>query len=165
MRQSLASPSFINNERLFKESQKSYSKKNQNVFFSFFLSFFFFFFWPGRSRTSDSWIRSQTRSRCYGLSCKVYMSHRMTKPTKWPLHPAKTQISLCIHPVWSESSLSAWRNIGSSATHWAPRLILVVAGHKGHFLGFVMRWLTFRKCIFIFASGLRNKPHFWRLCL
>ena len=39
MRQSLASQSFINNERLFKESQESYLKKNQNVFF-----FFFFFF-------------------------------------------------------------------------------------------------------------------------
>ena len=31
MRQSLASQSFINDERLFKESQESYSKKNQNV--------------------------------------------------------------------------------------------------------------------------------------
>ena len=33
--------------------------------------------------------------------------------------PAKTQISLGIRPVWSESSLSAWRNLGSLATHWA----------------------------------------------
>ena len=40
MRQSLASQSFINNERLFKERQESYSKKNQNVVFFFFLSFF-----------------------------------------------------------------------------------------------------------------------------
>ena len=32
---------------------------------------------------------------------------------------AKTQISLGICPVWSESSLFAWRNLGSSATHWA----------------------------------------------
>ena len=47
------------------------------------------------------------------------MSHRMTKPTKWPLRPAKTQISLCIRPIWSESSLSAWTNTGSPATHWA----------------------------------------------
>ena len=31
--------------------------------------------------------------------------------------PAKTQISLGIRPVWSESSLSAWRNLGSLATH------------------------------------------------
>ena len=53
--------------------------------------------------------------------------------------PATTQISLGIRPVWSESSLSAWRNLGSLATHWAhgkdsdqtgrmPRLIWVFAG-------------------------------------
>ena len=35
------------------------------------------------------------------------------------VRPAKTQISLGIHPVWSESSLSAWRKLGSLATHWA----------------------------------------------
>ena len=62
----------------------------------------------------------------------------MTKPTKW-LRPAKTQISLGIRPVWSESSLSAWRKLGSLATHWThseesdqtgrmPRLIWVFAG-------------------------------------
>ena len=43
----------------------------------------------------------------------------MTKRTKLSLRPVKTQISLGIHPVWSESLLSAWRNIGSSVTHWA----------------------------------------------
>ena len=42
----------------------------------------------------------------------------MTKPTKWHVHPAKTQISLSIRPVWSESSLSVWRNLGSLAAHW-----------------------------------------------
>ena len=53
--------------------------------------------------------------------------------------PAKTQISLGIRPVWSESSLSAWRNLRSLATHWVhnedsdqtgrmPRLIWVLAG-------------------------------------
>ena len=35
------------------------------------------------------------------------------------LHPAKTQISLGICQVWSVSSLSAWRKLGSLATHWA----------------------------------------------
>ena len=55
------------------------------------------------------------------------------------VRPAKTQISLGICPVWSESSLSAWRKLGSLATHWAhskdsdqtgqmPRLIWVFAG-------------------------------------
>ena len=58
---------------------------------------------------------------------------------QWHVRPAKTQISLGIHPVWSESSLSAWRKVGSLATHWAhskdtdqngwmPRLIWVFAG-------------------------------------
>ena len=37
----------------------------------------------------------------------------MTKPTKWSVRPVKTQVSLVIRPVWSESSLSAWRIIGS----------------------------------------------------
>ena len=35
------------------------------------------------------------------------------------VRPAKTQISLGIRPVKSESSLSAWRKFGSLATHWA----------------------------------------------
>ena len=38
------------------------------------------------------------------------------------VRPAKTQISLGslgIRPIWSESSLSAWRNTGFSVTHWA----------------------------------------------
>ena len=78
----------------------------------------------------------------------------MTKSTKWPVHPAKTQISLGmgIHPGWSESLLSTWKNLGSSATHWVhsedsdqtgqmPRLIWVFAGHTYHFVGFVELWL------------------------
>ena len=52
------------------------------------------------------------------LSYRSNMIHHTTKPTR-PVHPAKTWISLGIHPVWSESSLSAWRNLGSLATHWA----------------------------------------------
>ena len=75
--------------------------------------------------------------KCFGLYSD--MSRLMTKPTKWHVRPAKTQISLGIRPVWSESSLSAWRMLGSLATHWAhsedsdqtgqmPRLIWVFAG-------------------------------------
>ena len=70
------------------------------------------------------------------------------------VRPAKTQICLGIRPVWSESSLSAWRKLGSLATHWAhsedsdqtgriPRLIWVFAGRKAHFVGFVMRRLKY----------------------
>ena len=55
------------------------------------------------------------------------------------VRPAKTQNSLGIRPVWSESSLSAWWKLGPLATHWVhsedsdqtgrmPRLIWVFTG-------------------------------------
>ena len=40
------------------------------------------------------------------------MSRNTTKPKKLLMRPAKTQISLGIRPDWSESLLSAWRNLG-----------------------------------------------------
>ena len=83
----------------------------------------------------------------------LQLRHLMTKPTKWPVRPVKTQISLGIHPIRSESSLSTWRNIGPLSTSWAhsensdqtgrmSRLIWVFAGHTYHFVGFVMRRLS-----------------------
>ena len=61
------------------------------------------------------------------------------KTNKMTVRPAKTQINLGVGWVWSEYSLSAWRKLGSLATHWAhnedsdqtgrmPRLIWVFAG-------------------------------------
>ena len=75
----------------------------------------------------------------YGLKD---MSRLMTNTTKWHVCPAKTQISLGIRPIWSESSLSAWRKLGSLGslrTHWThsedsdqtglmPRLVWVLTG-------------------------------------
>ena len=68
----------------------------------------------------------------------INLSRFMTKPTKWHVRPAKTQISLDIHPS-DQSSLPAWRKLGSLATHWAhseafhqtgqiPRMIWVFVG-------------------------------------
>ena len=78
----------------------------------------------------------------------------MTKPKNWPVHPAKTQISLGIRPVWSVSSLSAWRKHGSLATHWVhskdsdqtgrmPRLTWAFARRTCHFVDFVMLQLIY----------------------
>ena len=61
------------------------------------------------------------------------------KTNKMPVRPAKTQISLGIRPVWSDSLLSAWKKLGALATYWAhskeskqtwrmPRLIWAFAG-------------------------------------
>ena len=73
------------------------------------------------------------------------------KTNKMTVHPAKTQISLGIRPVWSESSLSAWRKLGSLATHWAysedwsdwadAQADLSLRWVHTHFVGFVTRWL------------------------
>ena len=56
-------------------------------------------------------LLSQTVHHCY-------MSRLMTNPTKWHVRSAKTHISLDIRPVWSESSLSAWRKRGSFASSY-----------------------------------------------
>ena len=83
-----------------------------------------------------------------------YLSRSMAKPTERPVCPAKTQISLGIRPVWSESLLSAWRSLRSLAilrahskdsdqTGHLPSLIGVFARHTGNFLGFVMWWLIY----------------------
>ena len=68
------------------------------------------------------------------------------------VRPAKTQISLGSHPVWSESSLcTQWvakdpsflhaDSEDSDQTGRMPRLIWVFAGRTCHFVGFVMRGL------------------------
>ena len=100
----------------------------------------------------------------------IPMSRLMTKPTKCHVRPAKTQISLGIRPVWSESSLSAWKKLGSLATQWAhsedsdqtgrmPRLNWVfwsdwadaqadlsLRWAHSHFVGFVTRRLILNVC-------------------
>ena len=73
---------------------------------------------------------------------------------KLTVRPAKTQISLGIRPVCSESSLSAWRKLGSLATHWAhskdwsdwadAQVDLSLRWAHNHFVGFVMRRLNCR---------------------
>ena len=59
---------------------------------------------------------------------ELTMSLCMTKPTKWHARPAKIQISLSIRPVWSEFSLSAWRKLGSLATHWVQAKTVIRLG-------------------------------------
>ena len=105
------------------------------------------------------------RNKCcyYNRHCNVYETVH-DKPAKWHVRPAKTQISLGICPVWSESLLSTWRKLGSLATQWVhskdsdqigrmPSLIRVFAGCTCRFVALVMRWLMYiymsckmRKC-------------------
>ena len=93
-------------------------------------------------------VTSRIYYRSHRLT-KTCLNHLMSKPTKWHVRPAKPQISLGIRPVWSEFSLSAWRNIWSLAIRWThsedpdqtgrmPRLIWVFAGRTLNLL--VLPW-------------------------
>ena len=84
---------------------------------------------------------------CVCMLLKKHFSRRITKPTKWQVRPANTQISLGICPVWSVFTVcmkKAW------ATHWVhskdsdqtgqmPRLIWVFTGRKATLLVFSCR--------------------------
>ena len=60
---------------------------------------------PGRiPQKTDFHVKWLNFTAITEASWTLYVSRGMTKPTKW-VRPAKTQISLGIRPVWSESSL------------------------------------------------------------
>ena len=92
----------------------------------------------------------------------------MTKPTKWHVGPAKTQISQGIGPVWSESLLSTWRKLGFLATHWAhsedwsdwvdAKADLSLRWARSHFVGFVTRRVIY------LMSMCMTKPTKWLKC-
>ena len=92
------------------------------------------------------------------------VSHDVVQLLSWATAQQNQQNDLCarqrLRSAWAstksdQSSLSAWRNLGSLATHWAhsedsdqtgwmPRLICVLAGRTGHIVGFLMMWLNYK---------------------
>ena len=73
------------------------------------------------------------------------MSRIVTKPTKWHVCPAKTQISLGIRPVWSESLQCAqWvaKDPSFLQTADSEDSDMIFCWAHSHFVGFVMRRLS-----------------------
>ena len=73
-------------------------------------------------------FRNQTMSyQFYNLKFDIYNHMRSKiepphdKTNKMTVRQVKTQISLDICPVWSESLLSAWGKLGSLTTQWVHR--------------------------------------------
>ena len=99
--------------------------------------------WPTGFRDIQVWKCGwqMTTDNWYTISSPCEPSAQVSyKTNKVTMRPAKTQISLGICQVWSASSPSPWRNLGSLATHqvhsedsdqtgWMPRLIWVLARH------------------------------------
>ena len=49
------------------------------------------------------WLMAVCTYDCRFCLDPPYISHNTTKPTKWPVHPLESHISLGIHPVWASS--------------------------------------------------------------
>ena len=90
----------------------------------------------------------------------------MTKPIKWHVRPAKTQIILGIRPVWSESSLSTWRKCVSLATHWVHMKDTDQTGEM-HRLIWVFAWRTVILLVwswFVLCWGLTSQSTIFQSC-
>ena len=107
------------------------------------------------------------------ISQTLKMSRLMTKPTNWHVHPAKTQISPGIHPVWSVFAVcikKAWvlpvqRTAKTDQTGRMPRLIRVFTGHIVILL--VLLWgssnsFNHELLHFLISVRVGNSPN-WRL--
>ena len=91
----------------------------------------------------------------------------MTIPTKWHAHPAKTQISLGICPVWSVFVVrmnKAW--VLSYRVDAQADLSLLWA--HSHFVGFVMRRLNFENRLLVKVGwlcwGLTSQSTIFQSC-
>ena len=111
---------------------------------------------------------------------QLYLSRSMTKPTKWPVRPAKTQISLPNCIVWSESSLCAqWVAmdpnvprtaktlirlggcLGWSESSLGAHAILLVLSCRGSFL---LRWWKYAAVdVLLTAVLIYNSSRLWIL--
>ena len=80
----------------------------------------------------------------------------MTKPTKWHVRPAKTQISessLCAQWVGKDPRCRHADSEDSDQTGWMPRLLRVFAWRTCHLVGFDMRRLiSFYASLFVFVG-------------
>ena len=112
-------------------------------------SLFLFNATVSQNSTAVSKDTDQTAQADLGHGCLQYKPAH-NKIYKMACTPSKNSDQLGISTVWS---VSAWRKLGSWATHWAhskdsdqtgqmPRLIWVFAGRTCHFVGFVMAQLV-----------------------
>ena len=68
-------------------------------------------------------------TRALQMTC--YLSHLMTKPTKWSVRPAKTQVSPGIRPVWSVFAVCMKKPWVLSCSLSAQRRLIRLGGYAG----------------------------------
>ena len=93
-----------------------------------------------------------------------HFSQRMTKSAIRPVQPAKTQITMRVRGVWSDSSLIACaiysirailREMNKNPCHtvWLYRLIWIFAGPTHLIVGFIVRLLSAYRLILYFYNS------------
>ena len=96
--------------------------------------------WTFAARIGDKYQIRLTRSNYYN-----HTNRHVTKPTKWLCAQRRLRSAWASAQSDQESSLSAWRKLGSLSTHWAqaktlirlggmPRMNWVFAGRTCHLL-------------------------------
>ena len=94
----------------------------------------------------------------YELYCVVIFGHGQ---------PEKTQISLHVHPVWSASLMTAWRNCRSLAILRVHMLTWVFAGYtclKAHYLTLWLIWCAMHEKGPYAFCGQVGRDHSAQLC-
>ena len=87
-----------------------------------------------------------------------HLSHRITKPTKWHVPQAKTQVSLGIRPVWSVSAVRLGRCPGWSESSLDTKVILLVLSWDDSFL------INSESYIYFLYKEIEDLGHFiWNL--
>ena len=118
-------------------------------------------------RESEGWWLIETAAYRY--------EPRHDKANKVSERPAKTQICLGIRPVWSESSLYAWRKLWSLATQWAHSedsdqtgrtLTLLVLSCRGSYSVpvLVLQGKCLKRCLFYCRSKNEDEAHTSLVC-
>ena len=121
---------------------------------------------------SESWAECGIRLHCWFLYYVFYILAAPRQNQQYDVRLAKTQMSLGIRPVWSETSLCAQTvakdpsfphadSEDSDVAMWMPRLIWVFAGRKDYFVGFVMLRLI---CLSSVMINLGNRQLVALLC-
>ena len=127
--------------------------------------------WTFAARIGDKYQIRLTRS-IYRMANEP----RHDKTNKMSVRPAKTQISLDIRPVWSVSSLSAWKEpwvlrylLSAQRRLWSDRADaqadLSLRWAHSHFVGFVMsrlKWFLFYLTHICLASHFCDLGKQWR---
>ena len=112
----------------------------------------------------STWHR-KTFLAVWRFSRSIFLSLVTVTQVNWAISWQNQQNDMCAQrrlrsawastQVWLESSLSAWRKLGSSAIHWAhskdwsdwadAQADLTIHWVHSHFVGFVIRQLNYEK--------------------